>query len=78
MVLVSWPINSYGGSTGLAPIQVSTRNEDLKTQNIIFLSGLNFDDKLFLVLSGRKAITKIDITKAMTPPSLLGMDRRMA
>jgi hypothetical protein len=45
-------------------------------QNFIFFVGLNFlDFDLFLDRTIRKAT---DIAKAITPPSLEGIDRRIA
>jgi len=51
-------------------IRVASRD-----QNFIFLVGLNFDlDFLFIVI----AKIRIEARRATTPPSLEGMDRRIA
>jgi hypothetical protein len=76
MTLIIWPILSYGGSTGLAPIQVRRRVVATKVQNFIFFNGLNFlDFDLFLDSTIRNAT---DIASATTPPSFDGIDRRIA
>jgi hypothetical protein len=78
MILVIWPVISYGYSTGLAPIQVRIRKLMDKNQNVIFCKGLNLLDILFCFLNGMIAMMRIDMTRAITPPSLLGIDRRIA
>jgi hypothetical protein len=47
-------------------------------QKIIFLDGANFEDNSFLVFRGNSRIIAIAITNAITPPNLLGMDRKIA
>lgn len=48
-------------------------------QNRIWLIGRNIRLRCFEVwISGRNARIRIERTKAKTPPSLLGIDRRMA
>jgi len=75
---VIWPINSNGYSTGFAPIQVSTKNDETVDQKIIFFIGLNFDESEIFFLKGKIAIIKIDKSMAITPPNLFGIDRRIA
>jgi hypothetical protein len=76
MILMTWPIPSYGGSTGLAPIQVKRRVVATRVQNFIFLRGLNFlDFDLFMDSTIKKAT---DIARAITPPSFDGIDRKIA
>jgi len=65
MILVSCPIISYGGSTGLAPIHVSTIKLLIRVHKVV------------LVIIGRVNTTK-DPTNATTPPNFDGMERRMA
>jgi hypothetical protein len=74
--LVACPILSYGGSTGFAPIHVSSKVVATKVQNFVFLVGENFlDFDLFVVSTMRNAT---DPARAMTPPSLEGIERRIA
>lgn len=68
-----------GSSTGFAPIHVNRIVVFRYIQNIICLIGyidilLNF---LFIEI-GLIIKIEIDITSAITPPSLLGIDRRIA
>jgi len=72
------PINSYGCSTGLAPIQVKIINEIVNIQNINLDKGLNLFDKMKLDLKGRILMIRMEVINAMTPPNLLGIDRRIA
>lgn len=74
--LVTWPIASYGGSTGLAPIHVRMIRILIKDQNFVFLLGENFVlfGFIFIVISK----IAMDITNATTPPSFEGIDRRIA
>lgn len=75
-MLSTWPIPSYGGSTGLAPIQVSSRVVATSIQNVAFFFGSNF---LELDLFPERIIKyATDMARAITPPSLEGMERRMA
>jgi len=62
----------------LAPIQVRIIKVETINQNFAFLFGLNLDDLIFLVFIGKVKIIKMAISKANTPPSLLGIERRMA
>lgn len=75
----SWPMIINGCSTGCPPIQVSVSRSATKSQNIHWLSGRNIMLRCFDVCrSGIRIRIRIDRTRASTPPSLLGMDRRMA
>jgi len=76
--LVICPIVSYGTSTGFAPIHVRIKNEVARTQNEIFLIGLYLVDIECFFLKGKITMIRIDKTRAITPPNLFGIDRRMA
>jgi len=62
----------------LAPIQVKIIKVETINQNFVFLFGLNLEDLMFFVFIGKVKIIKIANTSAITPPSLLGIERRMA
>jgi hypothetical protein len=47
----------------------------MNSQNVIFLSGLNFVLMFFFITKIVRII--IDAASAITPPSLEGMDRRI-
>lgn len=72
-----WPTPENGGSTGLAPIQVKSPTVEMNAQNEIFFAGENF---LFIVFLFRVSTrsTRIAAAIATTPPSLDGIDRRIA
>lgn len=75
----SWPIMMNGCSTGWPPIHVKTRRLATKIQYRIWVIGRNVRLRCFEVCrNGRRAKIKIDRTKATTPPSLLGIERRIA
>lgn len=74
-MVYSWPIFSYGFSTGLAPIQVKMQIIEIKIQNLIFFVGLNFDGLDFE--RTKIAGIKTDKARAITPPSFDGIDRRI-
>ena len=68
-----------GCSTGCPPIQVRVRRSAVRIQNTHWLTGRNIMLRcLESCRSGNKARIRIENTRANTPPSLLGMDRRMA
>lgn len=68
-----------GCSTGCPPIQVSVARSATRNQNRHWLSGRKVMLRCFDVCSrGMTARTRMDNTKATTPPSLLGIERRMA
>jgi len=71
-----FPTDSNGGSTGLAPIHVSTKKILTNDQNFNFEAGLNLF--VFIFISGRIKNTKIDDNRATTPPNLDGIERRIA
>jgi hypothetical protein len=74
--LIVCPIFSYGGSTGLAPIHVNSTAVATNVQNFAFFLGENFLDFEFFVNSTMRNAT--DPARATTPPSLEGIDRRIA
>jgi len=76
-VVKIFPNSTNGGSTGLAPIQVSRATSEMKAQKIDFLVGENFILSTLLFMA-RGASTKMAAAIAMTPPSLEGIARRMA
>jgi len=75
-LLNSWPIASYGCSTGLAPIQVRIAKTLTINQNFDFFIGENFPPLDFLFTITIK-ISSEEIS-AITPPSFDGIDRRIA
>jgi hypothetical protein len=77
-ILVNCPIPSKGYSTGFAPIQVKIKNIATVDQKFNFLLILNFEERDIFFLNGKIKITKIDMSKATTPPSLLGIERKIA
>lgn len=75
----SWPIMMKGCSTGCPPIHVSVRRSATSSQNKHWLSGRNIILRCFDVCNnGMRAKIRIDRTRASTPPSLFGIDRRIA
>lgn len=75
----SWPIIINGCSTGWPPIHVKMKRLATRIQYRIWVIGRNVRLRCFEVCkNGRKAKIRIDRTKATTPPSLLGMERRIA
>jgi hypothetical protein len=68
-----------GSSTGQAPIHVSKEAIERKAQNKVLFKGYSCEDRKFEILvKGMIKRIRIDSTKATTPPSLLGIDRRTA
>lgn len=68
-----------GCSTGCPPIQVKISRLATRIQYRIWVIGRNIRLRCFEVWrKGRKAKIKIDKISASTPPSLLGIERRMA
>jgi len=53
-------------------------NTVANVQKAIFFIGLNFVDTVEFCFIGKITRIRIDATKANTPPSLLGIDRRIA
>jgi hypothetical protein len=73
------PIVTKGASTGQAPIQVRIKKNEENAQNESFLRGYSAVDRnLNLQVKGRIQRIRMEVTRATTPPSLLGIDRRMA
>lgn len=69
----------YGCSTGMPPIQVRISTFAIRVQNRIWERGRNVRLRCLEVCrKGTRARTKIEARRASTPPSLLGMDRRIA
>jgi len=69
------PICSNGASTGFVPIHVRIMITLTIIQNFAFICIVNFVD-FFFVFTITVRI-RIDITRAITPPSFDGMDRRI-
>ena len=67
------PIFSNGLSTGFAPIQVRMIIIEIRAHRENFLIGLNFVGDFFL--AAKSAMIRTDMARAMTPPSLEGIDR---
>ena len=75
----SCPIIIYGCSTGWPPIHVSVSRSATRIQNRHWLIGRNIILRCLDVwIRGIKIRIRIDRTRARTPPSLLGIDRRIA
>lgn len=68
-----------GCSTGWLPTHVRIRRLATRVQNRIWERGRNVMERcLDLWSRGIRNSTRIEAAKARTPPSLLGMDRRIA
>ncbi len=78
VILKVFPINSNGCSTGLAPIQVKIAKLLASIQKVDLLSGLNFFDFNEIFVKVNNEIIKMENINAITPPNLLGIDRRIA
>lgn len=75
----SWPMMIKGCSTGCPPIHVRVRRSATSNQKRHWLRGRNIMLRCFDVCrSGMRIRIRMDRTRANTPPSLLGIDRRMA
>lgn len=75
----TWPMMMKGCSTGWPPIHVRINRLATSSQNSSWLSGRNIMLRCLAVCSSGMIIsTRIEQTKATTPPSLLGIDRRIA
>lgn len=75
----SWPMMMNGCSTGWLPTHVRMRTFATRAQNRICEMGRKVIDRSFDVWSrGIRNSTRIEAARASTPPSLFGMDRRMA
>lgn len=68
-----------GYSTGIPPIQVKINTSATKTQNRSCERGRKVSPRCLEMCSRGTIInTRIENSNARTPPSLLGMDRRIA
>lgn len=68
-----------GCSTGIPPIQVRMATSATKTQNKNWETGRKVRLRCLEVWrSGTSINTRIEAKRARTPPSLLGIDRRIA
>lgn len=68
-----------GCSTGCPPIHVSAIRSATSTQNRHWLSGRNIMLRCLDVCGiGIRTRIRIEATRASTPPSLLGIERRIA
>ena len=75
----SWPIMMNGCSTGCPPIHVSVSKSATSSQNIHWLRGRNIMLRCLDVWrKGIMSRIRMESARASTPPSLLGMDRRIA
>lgn len=68
-----------GCSTGMPPIQVKITTLATRAQNSNWVRGRNVSPRCLDVWRmGTTIRIRIDASKARTPPSLLGIDRKMA
>lgn len=68
-----------GCSTGCPPIHVRVRKSAIRIQNKVWVIGRKVRLRCFEVWrSGRKARMRMDKIRATTPPSLFGIERRIA
>lgn len=75
----TWPIMMNGCSTGCPPIHVSVIRSATRIQNRHWLMGRKVMLRCLDVWrNGTNIRIRIDITRARTPPNLLGIDRRIA
>lgn len=75
----SCPMMVNGYSTGWLPIHVSVRKSAIRIQNRSWLRGRNIMLRCFEVCSiGTRARIRIERVRASTPPSLFGIERRIA
>lgn len=73
-----FPINSYGASTGLAPTHVNIVKDEKNIQEYILLMGFVFVVFFIFFIVGKIKMMRIDIKSAITPLSLLGIERKIA
>jgi len=62
----------------MAPAHVRRANRPLNTQKNIFLDGIDFLAVFIFFKVTKIASSRIDISNPTTPPSLLGIERRIA
>ena len=75
----TWPMMTKGCSTGMPPIHVRIITSATSSQNRNCVTGRNVMPRCFEVWRiGTSIRTRIENSRARTPPSLLGIDRRMA
>lgn len=75
----SWPMMMNGCSTGWPPIHVSVSKSATSSQNMHWLRGRNIMLRcLDVCREGMMRRIRIEKVRASTPPSLLGIDRRIA
>lgn len=73
------PMMINGCSTGIPPIHVRINTSATRVQNRNWVSGRNVSPRCFEVWSiGTNINTKMENRSARTPPSLFGIERRMA
>lgn len=74
-----WPMMTKGCSTGIPPIQVRITTSATSVQNKNWDRGRKVSPCCFEVCkSGTTISTRMENSNARTPPSLFGIDRRMA
>lgn len=79
MMDASCPMIIYGCSTGCPPIHVSVSRSAAKIQKRHWLNGRNIMLRCLDTCNrGIRMRIRIESTRARTPPSLLGIDRRIA
>lgn len=79
MIDANCPMIMYGCSTGCPPIHVSVNKSATKIQKTHWLIGRNIMLRCLDVWSvGTSTRIRIERTRARTPPSLLGIDRKIA
>lgn len=75
----TWPMIMKGCSTGMPPIQVRIITSATRVQNRNCVRGRNVSPRCLDVWRiGTNISTRIENRRARTPPSLLGIDRRIA
>lgn len=75
----SWPMIIYGCSTGWPPIHVRVNRSATNSQNRHWLRGRKVMLRCLEVWRiGTIMRIRIDRTRAKTPPSLFGIDRKIA
>ena len=75
----TWPITMYGCSTGIPPIHVKINISATRVQNRNWVTGRKVSPRCLDVCKiGTTNSTRMLNSSARTPPSLFGIDRRMA
>lgn len=73
------PMITYGCSTGMPPIQVRMATSAISVQNRSCVKGRKVRLRCFDVCKrGTIMRMRIEASRARTPPSLFGIDRRIA